>query len=224
MLDRRVLTAREAARQLRIPETTFIRWIEGWTGRGRHYPPVLRDEPTGITDVTWGEMVEARYLRAYRQNDISLQKLRPVIAALRDEYGTPYPLAHCKPYIGDGPRRLLLELQQQHHLPDELRMVYEASTGQIILDRRIEEFLERVDFANEGNQEAERLYPHGKGSPVVMDPRIKSGTATIRGIRTEILAELAEAGMTVDEIAVDYDLPAEDIKAALAYEWTPLAA
>jgi uncharacterized protein (DUF433 family) len=30
--------------------------------------------------------------------------------------------------------------------------------------------------------------------------------------------------MSVDEIAVDYDLPADDIKAALAYEWEPVAA
>jgi uncharacterized protein (DUF433 family) len=219
-----VLTAREAARQLRIPETTLIRWIEGWKGRGdRRHPPVIREEPTGIMEVTWGEMVEARYLREYRQNDISLQKLRPVIAALREEYGTPYPLAHFKPYIGTGPR-LLLELQEQHHLPESLRMVYEASSGQLILDRRVEAFLERVDFSTEGAREAERIHPAGRTSPVVMDPRIKSGTTTVRGIRTEIFAELAEAGMSVDEIAVDFDLPADDVKAALAYEWTPVAA
>jgi uncharacterized protein (DUF433 family) len=224
VLDRRVLTVREAARQLRIPETTLVRWVEGWRGRGdRHHPPVLREEPTGIMDMTWGEMVEARYLRAYRQKDISLQKLRPVIAALRQEYGTPYPLAHFRPYIGTG-RRLLLELQKQHHLPESLRMVYEASGGQLILDRRVEEFLDRVDFSNEGIGEAERMRPAGRTSPVVMDPRIKSGTATVRGVRTEIFAELAEAGMSVDEISVDFDLPADDVKAALAYEWTPRAA
>ena len=221
VLDRRVLTVREAARQLHIPETTLVRWIEGWKGKGdRRYPPVLREEPTGITDVTWGEMVEAQYLRAYRQNDISLQKLRPVIASLRAEYGTPYPLAHARPYIGTGPR-LLLELQHKHHLSDELRMVYEADTGQLHLDPRIEAFLERVDFSNDDGREAERLRPHGRTSPVVIDPHIKSGTATVRGIRTEILAELAEAGMSLDEISVDYGLSAKHIKAALAWEWEP---
>ena len=142
---------------------------------------------------------------------------------LRQEYGTPYPLAHFRPYIGTG-RRLLLELQQQHHLPESLRMGYEASSGQLILDRRVEEFLDRVDFSNEGIGEAERMRPAGRTSPVVMDPRIKSGTATVRGIRTEIFAELAEAGMSVDEISVDFNLPADDVKAALAYEWTPRAA
>src|SRR6266700_3009510 len=80
LLDRRVMTVREAARQLRIPETTLIHWIEGEQRGGTFYPPVLREEPTGQATVTWGEVVEARYLRAYRTRNVPMQKLRPFIA------------------------------------------------------------------------------------------------------------------------------------------------
>lgn len=218
LLDRRLMTAQEAARQLGIPATTLIRWLEGERRRGRWYPPVLREDPTGQGDMSWGEVVEARYLRAYRAKNVPMQRLRPFIADMRQEFGVPYPLAHFKPFAGG--RRLLLEVQEQLHLPEKLRMVYEVSTGQLILDPRVAGFLERVDFADTDDQEAVRIRPAGKDSPVVIDPMISSGASTVRGTRTEILAEQASAGTPVDEIAEDFRMPVELVKAALSYEWS----
>nr|WP_246221028.1 DUF433 domain-containing protein [Phytoactinopolyspora mesophila] len=56
-----------------------------------------------------------------------------------------------------------------------------------------------------------------------MDPRIASAAATIEGIRTEILAEQAQADATIDEIADDFGLTDQQVKAALAYEFSPAA-
>jgi uncharacterized protein (DUF433 family) len=193
-----------------------------WPSAGSGYPPVLREEPTGHADITWGEMVEARYLREYRSRNVPLQRLRPFIADMRQRFGVPYPLAHLKPFTSG--RRLLLEAQDQQHLPQALRMIYEASTGQLILDPRVIGFLDRVDFAEGGDQAAERIRPAGKNSPVVIDPRVASGASTVRGTRTEILAEQANAGASVDEIAEDFGMPVHLVKAALSYEWSALAA
>jgi uncharacterized protein (DUF433 family) len=219
VLGRRVLSVREAARQLRMPPTTLIHWLEGGERQGRRYDPVLRVEPTGSRDMTWGEMVEARYLRAYRQKSVPMQQLRPFISRLRDEFGVPYPLAHFRPFIGDG-RRLLLEVQESVKLPGTLSAVYEVKSGQIILDPRAAEFLDRVEFAEDGDRSAERIYPAGRESPVVMDPRISSASPAVHGIRTEILAELADADVPVEDIAADFGLPLSVVKAAVAYEWS----
>lgn len=219
LLDRRLMTAQEAARQLGIPATTLIRWLEGERRGGRWYRPVLREEPTGEADMSWGEVVEARYLRAYRAKNVPMQRLRPFIADMRQEFGVPYPLAHFKPFASG--RRLMLEVQEHRHLPEALRAVYEVSTGQLILDPRAAGFLDRVDFADTGEQEALRIRPAGKESPVVIDPMISSGASTVRGTRTEILAEQASAGIPVDEIAEDFLMPVELVKAALSYEWAP---
>src|SRR3954470_24340376 len=127
ILDRTVLSAREAARQLRIPPTTLLNWLEGGERQGTWYEPVLRPEPTGSRDMTWGEVVEARYLRAYRQKSVSMQQLRPFISRLREEFGVPYPLAHFKPFIGEG-RRLLLKVEESVKLPSTLSAVYEVKT------------------------------------------------------------------------------------------------
>lgn len=218
ILDRRIMTVREAARQLRIPPTTLVHWLEGGQRQGAWYPPVLREEPTGSSDITWGEMVEARYLRAYRQKNVSMQKLRPFIAHLRREFGIPYPLAHFKPYV-DTRKRFLLEVQNEVELPASLAMVYEAGSGQLVFNPRVMDFLERVDFSDTEAQEAERMHPAGKESPVLIDPTLSSGATTVHGIRTEVLAELADAQVAVEEIAEEYGLPIADVKAALAYEW-----
>ncbi|GGK72025.1 hypothetical protein Sme01_08600 [Sphaerisporangium melleum] len=217
-LDRQVMSVRAAARQLRIPPTTLMHWLEGEERQGRFYPPVLREEPTGSHDVTWGEIVEARYLRAYRQRNVSMQKLRPLIGDLRREFGVPYPLAHFKPFV-DSRRRFLLEIQEELDIPAGLRMVYQVSDDQFVLDHRVIDFLDRVDFSESGDQEAQRIHPLGRHSPVVIDPMLSSGAATVEGVRTEVLAELVDAQVPVEEIAEEFGLPVSSVKAALVYEW-----
>jgi uncharacterized protein (DUF433 family) len=186
---------------------------------------VLRPEPTGDTSITWGEMVEARYLRAYRSGmHISMQRLRPFIVGMREEFGVPYPLAHFKPCV-EASRRLILALQEANDVPADLRLVYEVSSGQLILNPLLrEDFLERVDLHQSGELEAQRIRPLGKGSPVVLDPLIASAAATVHGIRTEVLAEQIGAGASVEDVADDYDLSLAVLKAALAYEWDGVAA
>jgi uncharacterized protein (DUF433 family) len=223
LLARPVMTAREAARQLRMPPSTVVHWLEGGKRRGTWYPPILREEPSGYTDMTWGEVVEARYLRAYRKDKaVSMQQLRPFIRAMREEFRVPYPLAHFKPFIGEG-RRLLAEIQERVDMPEDLQVVYEVTSGQRILDPRVTEFLDRVHFAETGQREALRLWPAGDESPVVMDPRFSSAAATVQGVRTEVLAELHEAGMPVELIAEDFGLPLVAVKAAISWEWTAAA-
>ena len=218
VLDRPVMSAREAARQLRVPPRTLLSWLQGTTREGTWYAPILRDEPTGDDNMTWGEIVEARYLRAYRTKSVPMWDLRTFVAELRQEFGIPYPLAHNKPWIGPG-RRLMRQVQERVDLPQSLWAVWvEATTGQIILSFSANEFWERVDFSEEG--EAIQLRPAGRESPVVMRPTLASGAATVRGIRTEVLVEQANADVPVEEIAEDFGLRPEDVKAALSYEWS----
>lgn len=223
VLDAPVMPMREAARQLRIPASTLQHWLEGGERRGTTYPPVLRVEPRGSLTMTWGEVVEARYLRAYRSR-LSMQRLRPFITTLREQFGVPYPLAHFKPFVA-GNRELVFQLQQQADVPDELWLVLRGSSGQYRLNPLlVGDYVSLVDFADQGAQEAERILPLGKQRAVVIDPRVTSGTATVRGVRTAVLAERERAGTPVDELADEFGLPEVDVRDGLAYErstnWT----
>ena len=100
-LDTSVLALPEAARQLGMSATTLRHWLEGHTIERRFHEPVLRPEPTGANDLTWGEMVEADYLRAYRGKGVSMQSLRPFIQQARERFGLRYPDGPGSPVVHD---------------------------------------------------------------------------------------------------------------------------
>lgn len=212
-LTRDTYSVAEAARLLRVSSATLRRWLEGH----ERYQPVIRPEPTGSGDVTWGEFVEARFLREYRKRR-SLQRLRPVIARLREEFDVLYPLATCQPFVGPG-LELTLRTQQAEKLPDDLAIVYEIVSGQLVLTHVASQFMERVQFAEENPRWALRILPQGEDSPVVIDPEYSFGSPTVRGIRTEAIAELVDAGEPVEAVADDFSLSAADVKAAVTFEW-----
>lgn len=219
-LERPVTAYQEAARNLRIPPATLRAWLEGVDQPGRRYEPVLRPKATGDLTMTWGEMVEARYLRAYRERRVSLQRIRPFVTALREEFGVPHPLAHFRPYV-DASRRLLVDLQNQLDLPAALWLVYEGRAGQYVLNQMIEsDFLDQVEFDEGATGEALRIFPMGKDSPVVIDPRVGSGAATIHGVRTAELAERFEVfGETPAELAEEFELDPSEVKQGIVFEF-----
>ncbi len=217
LLDAPLMPAREAARQLQIPPATLAHWLEGGERRGRFYEPVLRLEPTGNAVVTWGEFVEAKYLRSYRAQT-SMQRLRPFIKVMREEFEVPYPLAHFRPFV-DANRNLLFRLQEEADLPSHLWVVMQGRHGQLLLNPSVEkDYLDLVEFAPEEGS-AERIRPLGKRRAVVLDPRISSGAATVRGVRTAVIRESHESGLSVEDVADEFGLTTREVQDALAFEW-----
>ena len=54
---------------------------------------------------------------------------------------------------------------------------------------------------------------------IVVDPKVMSGKPVIRGTRitVDLILELLASGMTPEEIAKDYRISVEDVRAALLY-------
>lgn len=205
----------EASRLLRVPPSTLRWWLEGAERGDRCYAPVLREQPTGASTLTWGEFVEAAYLREYRA-DLPLQRLRPLIEALREELGNPYPLATAQP-MTDG-RQLVWNLQTKLELPEELWMV--VGRRQLMLGSAADAFFKRVEF-DPTTLEALRYTVMEADIPVIVDPTRSFGLPTIRGARTESIAELALAGEpaeVVAEIYEDYGLNESDVLTAVRFE------
>jgi len=214
-LDRELFSEAEAARLLRVSQSTLHWWLDGGTYRGRTYRPVIRLRPTGERSVTWAEFVEAGLLREYRRtHGVALAQLRTVIDRLREEYGVPFPLAHYRPFVGPG-RELLLEVQQQTHLAADFCLVAVAN-GQLVLTPAVQAFVERVEWSQDI---AVSWRPHDDpASPVRMSPSIRFGRPAVRGISTEVLWEQIEAGASVNEVAESFDLRPADVRWAYGYE------
>jgi hypothetical protein len=83
ILERPVYGVAEAAGFLGLRTDRVRAWLDGYERNDVRYDPVIRAERSGVEIVTWGEFVELGYLREYRRKGVPLQRLRPVIAALR---------------------------------------------------------------------------------------------------------------------------------------------
>src|SRR5437762_918632 len=121
-LDRPLYSGAQVDDLLGLAPGTARRWIDGYVRDGRPYPPVVRPRTTGNDLVTWGEFIETGLLAQYRDLNVPLQRLRPVVQTLRKELGVAYPLAHARPWVNQ--RDLVLEAQELAGVEPELRLVY----------------------------------------------------------------------------------------------------
>lgn len=221
VLDREMFSEAEAARLLRVAQSTLNYWLEGGVRRNKTYKPILRVEPQGDrSSVTWAEFIEAGLLREYRRtHGVPMAELRAFIELLREGLGVPYPLAHRRPFVAD--RRLVLEAQETAGLEADFCLVAEVS-GQLILTPPSQFFVDRVTW--DGDL-ALGWRPHeDRRSPVRMSPDVRFGRPSVRGVSTEVLWEHAEAGEDVDELATAFDVSPDDVRWALAYETSLRAA
>jgi uncharacterized protein (DUF433 family) len=221
VLEREMYSEAEAARLLRVAQSTLHYWLDGGTARDRTYKPIIRVEPRGDrSGVTWAEFVEAGLLREYRRElRVPMGELRAFIDVLRARYEIPYPLAHSRPFVGD--RQLVRQAQDDAALDADFCLVAEIR-GQLILTPASQSFFERVTW------EADlpvRWRPHEDDrSPVRMDPALRFGLPAIKGISTQVLWEHYVAGEEAEESAEAFGLTVEDVHWALAYETSLRAA
>ncbi len=212
-LDRRLYAFAELDQLIGLHSGTAKRWLEGYTRRGKQYPPLLREAATGDELATWGEFVEAGLVAEYRDRGASVQHLRAVIVGLRKELQVPYPLAHARPFhLG---RELIRDLQQETGLPGPLQLVV-AKTNQLVLAAPVERYLKRVEF--DADDTPVRVHPGGLGSLVRFDPLRAFGRPTVVGIPTDRLNEAFVAGDSLDYLARVYELPLAAVEAAVRYE------
>ncbi|UNX54871.1 DUF433 domain-containing protein [Georgenia sp. TF02-10] len=219
LLDRRLYSHADVDRHLHLPPGTARRWLNGYRRGGTDYPPMLRDEPRIADEVTSGEFVETRLLAEYRHRGVSLQRLRPAVVRLREEFGQ-YPLAQARPFLDVEGRELVRRIQGEVDLPPELQLVV-VRTGQgLISAPPIKRFVAAVDF---DEVSAVRVRPQ-PDSLVMIDPERQSGRPVVRSVPTDVVLEQFNAGESLAEISRLWDLSVDEVEAALRFELAAVAA
>lgn len=214
LLDRAMYTYSDVDRHLGLHSGTSRRWLNGYTRGGTEYEPVLREGPVPADSVTWGEFVETRLLSEFRDQGVSLQRLRPAVLQLRKEFGR-YPLAHAHPFLDVEGRELVRHIQDEVDLPPELRFVV-VRNGQGVMSSPVKRFVDAVDFAEGGN--AIRIRPAGPNSLVVVDPERQGGRPVVRSVPTDVILEQFNAGESISAISDLWELTVDEIESALRYE------
>jgi uncharacterized protein (DUF433 family) len=221
ILDREIFSEAEASRLLRVAQGTLHYWLNGGQRRGRTYPPVIRTEPRDDRVVTWAEFVEAGLLRGYRRDlQVPMVEVRTFIDLLRTRFEIPYPLAHARPFVGEG-KQLVWDAQEAAQLDPDFCLIAEVR-GQLVLTPASQAFFARVTWVDD--LAAAWRPADDPDSPVRIDPETRFGRPSIKGISTEVLWEQSESGASLQEIAEAFDLDVADVRWAVSYESAPVAA
>ena len=213
LLHRRLYVYSDVDRLLKLPHGTARRWIDGYDRASVHYQPVIRPERTGDDTVAWDEFVETRLLAEFRVRGATMQRLRPAVVRLRDEFGE-YPLAHARPFLDVAGRELVRHVQDEVGISGHELLVVVRS-GQLMMSPAVRSFVGDVHYSNDA---ADALVPARFGGVVTFNPLRQHGRPVVRSVPTEVVAEQFRAGESADTIASLFDLTREQVEQALRFE------
>jgi len=217
-----VYSVAEAGRLTGVSVENLRRWARGYhytyRGRERYSPPIIgtgleQREPEPILE--FRDIIEVRFLRAFRKFGVSWSVIRRVAARVRDALQRTHPFA-TRLFRTDG-RTILLELisedETDHRLVDLLHDQYEW-------DRVVAAYLvqEKVEFSEA--EDPVRWWPLGGTRQVVVDPTRAFGApiVALEGVQTYLLAKAVGVEANVDFVARWYDVTPHAVRDAIDFE------
>lgn len=213
--SRPAYTVAEAARYLSIPAPTVSAWFRGIQAKHQTFKPVLRFEEPDDRRLSFSNLVEAHVLRALRtKHGISMKAVRDALDYVRREFDIDRLL--IDPGLRAAPGRMFL--QRYGELVDLTR------SGQHVIERMWDSHLKAVVQDPAGVPF--KLYPwlpdrtEPPKQSILIDPAVSFGKpmTSSRGIATAVLADLYDAGTSVEELVEEYGLTSQEVEDALAFE------
>ena len=194
-LDTPNYEVREAARYASVNAGTVTRWQRN-TALGPRAPGLK---------LSYLQLIELAVAASAKEAGMKLADIRAARSYFAGAFKTDHPFA-------------LLDLQT-----DGVDMAVKAGAellignkkGQLAWKQIIGDRFKEFDY-EEGV--ATRWHVAGKGSPVVIDPRVRFGAPHVSGVPTWLLKDRWMAGEVPDVIAEDYDLNIEQVIKALEFE------
>lgn len=213
-------TIPEAARLAGVRPVELRRWLRGYnSGKGdatRYHPPLWTSElsDAAIDAVSFHDLLEVRFVKAFRNLGISLQGIRIAAANAREILSSPYPFL-CKHFRTDG-KTIFAEAMSESGELDLL----DLRRRQYVFAGVVEPSLYAgIEFG--ADERAARWYPLERSKAVVLDPNLAFGKPVVTDValRTDILyqAWLAE-GKDKRRVARLYEVPTTAIEAAIRFE------
>lgn len=202
----------EAARYLRLPVATLRTWVTGVAaGSTRVIQPAGRDPVM----LSFWNLVEAHVLRALRtDHGVSLPAVRTSLRYAEHELGIDRLL--LSPELKTNAGRLFLD---RYGALTDL-----TASGQLAMRKLFESHLRRVEW--DAKQFPVRLFPFvagvgNEGTPTIaIEAGIAFGRPVVlrRGISTSVIADRIDAGESVADLAIDYEINEAEVSAAVLLE------
>lgn len=191
-----LLTARETARYLGMPESTLDNWL-----LPRGSAPLVhavKPEKRGWPRVPFIGVIEAYVLRALREAGMTLDVIDKAAAIVRKEFDDPYALARRR--IATDGVNLFVKLADESlvRAHDEQRAIPEV----------LRDHLRFIDWAPDGTPARLHLRTFPKTADVIIDPRFGWGAPVLGStkIRVADIVGLWKTGEAMTDVADEYDL------------------
>ena len=178
-----LLTARETARHLRMPEST----LNVWLAKPSTAPLVhsVAPEKRGWPRVPFVGIVEAYVLRSLRLLGVSMDDVREAAAIVRDEFADPYALA------------------SERIAHDGVDLFVRLAVGEVLSD-----YLRFITWSEDGQARSLKLRQYPDEAEVVIDPRFGWGAPVLakQKIPVDAVVSLWQTGESMDVVAEEFDL------------------
>ena len=183
-------------------------------------PAIIGREPDFAESpvLTFADLIEIRFLEAFRQNGVSARALRIASHRAKELLGRHHPFS-TQIFKSDG-RTILAEITKE--AGD--KVLFDIVSKQYVFEKVIASYLYiGLDF-NELKEPA-RWWPLGKNRSVVIDPRRAFGAPIVArtGVPTKILNSAVNAEQSLEFVAKWYSVNIDEVTDAVQFE-TKLAA
>ena len=179
-----LLTARDAARHLNMPESTLDSWIVG----GEGHPPLIHavePERRGWPRLPFVAIIEAYVLRSLRELHAPMADIRSAAEFVRSEFGDEYALASRR-IATDGVDLFV-------RLADE--SLFHVKGNQYGIREVLNDYLRYITWDNNGQPEQLRLRQYPEAAEVVIDPRFGWGAPVLARSKAPVDAMLSRGGL-----------------------------
>lgn len=192
----------EAAAYAQVSPGTVVQW--------HRIEAALLKQREARSALSYYQLIEVAVVAAFRKAGVPMKNIRAARAYASNELKSEYPFAQYR--FKENAKHLFLDSQQ---IDVKDGTILQADQGgqlawQVIIGR-LQEFEYEDDVAL-------RWHVAGTGSPIIIDPRIAFGAPAVRGTPTWIIRGRLEAGENNSDIAEDFDLKPDEVKAALKFE------
>ncbi|MCY0886393.1 MAG: DUF433 domain-containing protein [Firmicutes bacterium] len=213
VLTRPLYSFAEVDRLAGVASGTARRWRTGYAFGSRDgprigMPPVTPRPAAGQAGASFLDLVEVVAIGRFKQLGFSLRAIRFMVETCQQVLGVERPLTSLR-FKQSGSRVFVDHADRLVEVgPKRAQLAWKAL---------LEPFLEDLDYR------ADRVatwWPEHRRGGVRIDPQWGFGRPVVgaRGIRTDILREQWEAGVSMAEIARDYVLDLAEVEAALRFE------
>jgi uncharacterized protein (DUF433 family) len=206
-----IYTVPDISRLLKMPQSKVRRYInEYWDERlGRKlfnetYSWSVDNRTKAVNFHTLIELHVCFYLKELGLSTRSILKSRE---SMSKDLNLAYPFANAK----------LLAFGNKIWYEFKDSIVNADGTKQSDFKEFIEDFASKIDF--DTNKIAQRFWPDGKESDVLIDPHHQFGQPILRGtnINAEVIYSMYESGEPIESLGILYDLTKKQIFDAISF-------